>query len=218
VAVLTEVVLHGYLVEAFGESFRFKARRPYEVMKALQANFAHFRETVRDGQFWIRVVSPDGKSETYLGPDELDTPIKGTLHVIPVEAGANRASIIKIVVGILLIAASFWNPMAAYGIQIGTTVTSFATISATVGLSLVVQGVAGLLIKPAELEDDGDGTQSTLFDGPQNYAADGLPVPVLMGEMVVGSVVIAEEITTAQRAHARDNGDGTFDFGFFGAF
>jgi len=186
-------------------------------MKALRANFSNFREVIRDGQFWVKVVK-DG-TETYLGPDELDHTIDGTLHVIPVESGANTGNIVKIVVGLLLIAASLAFPvLGAYGLQIGSTVTSFATISATVGFALVVQGVAGLLIKPAELEDDGDGTQSTLFDGPQNYAAEGLPVPVLMGEMVVGSVIIAEEITTAQRAHSRDDGLGGYDLGFFGAF
>ena len=70
------------------------------------------------------------------------------------------------------------------------------------GASLVLGGVAQLLTPmptvPQGADTQDDPRKSYSFSGIQNTSRQGVPVPIVYGETVVGSVVISAGIDTVQ--------------------
>ena len=68
-----------------------------------------------------------------------------------------------------------------------------------VGTSLILSGVAQLLTPTPKIsQDEGDPRKSFSFSGIQNTNRAGVPVPVVYGETLVGSVVISAGIDIVQ--------------------
>jgi predicted phage tail protein len=66
---------------------------------------------------------------------------------------------------------------------------------------LVLGGVSQLLTPtPKTNKDEGDPRKSFSFSGIQNTSRAGLPVPVVYGEMLVGSVVVSAGVDIVQVA------------------
>ncbi|EBE8076701.1 hypothetical protein FT926_13675 [Salmonella enterica] len=73
------------------------------------------------------------------------------------------------------------------------------------GASMILGGVAQMLApkpKMSEMRQTDNGRQNTYFSSLDNMVANGNTLPVLYGEMQVGSRVISQEVSTA------DEGDG----------
>jgi predicted phage tail protein len=67
------------------------------------------------------------------------------------------------------------------------------------GIGLVLGGVAQLLTPTPKIsQDEGDPRKSFSFSGIQNTNRAGVPVPVVYGETLVGSVVISAGIDIVQ--------------------
>lgn len=82
--------------------------------------------------------------------------------------------------------------------------TAVGIINAGIGIgaSLVLGGVAQLLTPvpkiPTGKNSDKDPRKSYSFSGVQNTSRQGVPVPIVYGETLVGSVVISAGIDTVQ--------------------
>jgi predicted phage tail protein len=78
------------------------------------------------------------------------------------------------------------------------------TIIAGIGISLALGGVAQLLTPtpkvPQGADKQDDPRKSYSFSGIQNTSRQGVPVPIVYGETLVGSVVISAGIDTVQVA------------------
>ncbi|HFV6587729.1 TPA: tail assembly protein, partial [Escherichia coli] len=93
---------------------------------------------------------------------------------------------------------AWWNPAGWLGA---------AALSGmyAAGASMVLGGVAQMLAPKARMPGvsaTDNGKQNTYFSSLENMVAQGNALPVLYGEMRVGSRVISQEISTA------DEGDG----------
>ena len=76
-----------------------------------------------------------------------------------------------------------------------------STVLAGVGITLILGGVAQLLTPTPKIsQDEGDPRKSFSFSGIQNTSRAGVPVPVVYGETLVGSVVISAGIDIVQVA------------------
>jgi predicted phage tail protein len=92
-------------------------------------------------------------------------------------------------------------PGAALASAAFTLGSQAVTVIAGIGLSLVLGGVAQLLTPTPKLsQDEGDPRKSFSFSGIQNTNRAGVPVPVVYGETLVGSVVISAGIDIVQVA------------------
>jgi predicted phage tail protein len=122
-------------------------------------------------------------------------------------AGAGAAG--RILAGVALIALAFIPGIGtataaaiAAGAKAGFTVVGTALFG--LGASLVLGGVAQLLTptprvaQGADTQDDP--RKSYSFSGIQNTSRQGVPVPIVYGETIVGSVVISAGIDTVQVA------------------
>ena len=125
------------------------------------------------------------------------------ISIVPVLAGAGAAG--RIIAGIAIIALSFGiGAIASAGVALGglAGIGSVGTIFVGIGASLVLGGVAQLLAPTPKIatgpDTQNDPRKSYSFSGIQNTSRQGVPVPIVYGETIVGSVVISAGIDTVQ--------------------
>ena len=199
---LKRVRLLGAAGRKFGRVFHLAVKSPAEAVRAISALRPGFHGWVLEqhdrGVAW-RVITdqPEG-----IEAEELDRETSQDIILAPVLVGAGGGSfgnIFKIVLGVVLIAASIFIPGSAmiFG-------TAFGKISLGVGLvgaSLVLGGVAGLLTPTPKLNNTGignlggntgkqggvensrsDDLESNLFSRNQGSGGQGECVPLLYGQ------------------------------------
>lgn len=194
---MKEVRLYGHLARRFGRHHRFDVRTPAEAIRALRANFPSFaREVVSFPGAGYRVVC--GYEREGMNLESMTHPTgEAVIKIVPMTSGAGRG-LGQIIVGAALIGfgimtggagLSFQAAWAAGGMQFA------GMLAANIGLSLVLGGVAQMLA-PApktggETPDRPENKPSFAFDGPVNTVAQGNAVPVLYGQLWVGSHVVS---------------------------
>lgn len=192
-------------IRVYGRLAKFLKRRVFhaevntaaEAVRFLVANFPQLERHMADQQYR---VSAGGYSLTV---DELHDPTgQQEIKIIPVMAGAGAAG--RIIAGAALIALSFVSFGAGAFAGVGVAGAFGSTAAFGIGASLVLGGVAQLLTpapKVAEGPDsENDPRKSYSFSGIQQTSRQGVPVPIVYGEVLVGSVVISAGIDTEQVA------------------
>ena len=205
---LRTVKVYGHLAEHCGQSvFEALVRVPADAIKFLLCNFPELRGLMRDGYYKVAV----GKYDLQLAdhPEQLHYPMAAddVVKVIPVVSGAGgRGGLGQILAGAALIAAAVvFAPAAAAGGGFltagaaGTTMGALgtATVAAgNLGLALALGGIAQMITPvPKQPEFSGaDPSGGFAFSGQQNVSQEGVPVPVVYGEMIVGSVVLSTKL------------------------
>jgi len=186
-------------IRIYGRLAKFLKRRKFEAevssaaeaVRFLLSNFPQLEQHMVDQHYRVSVGSYD------LAVDELHDPAGlQEIKIVPVVAGAGAVG--RIIAGVALLAIGFLVPgIGALGVQ----------LLVGVGASLVLGGVAQLLtpvprtVPPGSTSDTvKDPRKSYSFSGIQNTSRQGLPVPIVYGETLVGSVVISAGIDTVQVA------------------
>lgn len=186
------IILLGELGKRYGRKHLLDVKSPAEAVRALCANFKDFAAFVSassDRNVGYRVLN----KRDDVGEDELHNPASQRITIAPVIAGAG-GSVGKILLGAALIAASFFVPGLAAVALFGTT--TLATVAFSVGVSLALGGVAQMLAPQPKFEGPQEEQQpSYVFNGAVNTSAQGQPVPVGYGRMLVGSAVISAGIS-----------------------
>jgi predicted phage tail protein len=133
-----------------------------------------------------------------LTAEELHDPAGAApISFVPVVAGAGAVG--RILIGVALIAAAFFTGGATIGLLGLAAPVAVSTVLAGVGITLILGGVAQLLTPTPKIsKDEGDPRKSFSFSGIQNTNRAGVPVPVVYGETLVGSVVISAGIDIVQ--------------------
>ena len=87
--------------------------------------------------------------------------------------------------------------------------TTVATGMSQVGAALVLGGIAQMITPVPQLpEAPGEGQGGFGFSGMQNTSQEGIPVPVVYGEMIVGSVVLSTRLITNKIDDTTETGGG----------
>lgn len=187
-------------------SFRADVATPAEAVRFLLANFPQLQRHMADQHYEVKV----GDHHLMLGddPGELSLPIgtREAICIMPVVAGAGAVG--RIIAGVALIALSFGiGAIVSAGVAIGglAGIGNLGTIGVGLGASLVLGGVAQLLTPTPQLQNtgqnsDADPRKSYSFSGIQNVSRQGLPVPIVYGETIIGSIVISAGISTERVA------------------
>ena len=197
---LRKIRVYGRLAKFLGQRvFEADIASAAEAVRFLVVNFPQLEKHMSDQHYRVSVGSYD------LTLDELHDPAgQQEIKVVPVLAGAGAVG--KIIAGAALVALSFFLPGAQIGLfglgQIGLTALAAPVLA--IGSSLVLGGVAQLLTPtpkinaPGTPQDNDDPRKSYSFSGIQQTSRQGVPVPVVYGETIVGSVVISAGIDTVQ--------------------
>ena len=198
---LRKIKLYGRLAKFVGQRvFEADVVSAAEAVRFLLANFPQLEKHMADQYYRVSV----GKYALTL--DELHDPAgQQEIKIVPVLAGAGGATG-RIIIGALLVVGAFFTGGATIGLLGLAAPVAVSTVLASVGASLILGGVAQLLTPtpkinaPGTPQDNNDPRKSYSFSGIQQTSRQGVPVPIVYGETVVGSVVVSAGIDTVQVA------------------
>lgn len=191
-------------IRIYGRLAKFLKRRKFEAevstaaeaVRFLLANFPQLERHMGDQHYRVSVGGYD------LAEGELHDPAgQQEIKIIPVMAGAGTVG--RIIAGVALVAVSLlFAPGAALAGGLLTLGPTAVSIGVGIGLSLALGGVAQLLTPvpkmPMGTNSDQDPRKSYSFSGIQQTSRAGVPVPIVYGETLVGSVVISVGVDTVQ--------------------
>lgn len=176
-SMLKSLRIYGRLASSVGQSrFQVEMLTTADAVRFLLANFPSIERELAQGEY---VVMVGGRS---LEESELGHPIgQEIVRIVPVIQGAGAVG--RIITGVALIAASFF-------------VGPFAPFFFNLGAGLVLGGVAQLLTPTPKQDPLFNDPKSFSFNGIQQNAKEGVPVPIVYGKVIVGSIVVSQGITT----------------------
>jgi predicted phage tail protein len=194
---LRKIKLYGKLAKFIGHRvLEADVATAAEAVRFLLANWPELEAHMSDQHYRVSIGTYD------IDLEELHHPAGAApISFVPVVAGAGATG--RIIAAIALIAASFFFPAAAPAAAAltigGSTFTAVGAAIFFAGVSLLLTGVAQLLTPTPKIsQDEGDPRKSFSFSGIQNTNRAGVPVPVVYGETLVGSVVISAGIDIVQ--------------------
>lgn len=211
---LREIRVYGQLAKFLGRrTFKAAVGNAAEAIRFLLANFPQLEKHMADQHYKVSV------GDYALTLDELHQPSgQQVISIVPVIGGAGGPTG-QIIAGVALAALSFGiGAIASAGVTLGglAGIGTVATAGVGLGAALALGGISQLLTPAPSLTPIGatpsfgggitastEGTEldpqaSYSFSGVQNTSRQGVPIPLVYGEMVVGSIVISAGIDTVQ--------------------
>ena len=186
---LRTIRLYGKLGTQFGRVHRLAVESTAEAIRALCVLVPGFeRELMTSRDRGVRYACFLGKRN--IGRDELA--LAGgddDIRIAPVLVGAKKAGLLQFIIGAVLVVA---------GVYVGGPIGG-AMIN--MGASLMLGGVVQMLSPQPKSPGSTENDASYNFTGPVNTTAQGNPVPVLWGRMIVGSAVISGGIVAEDQAY-----------------
>jgi predicted phage tail protein len=196
---LRKIKLYGKLAKFIGHRvLEADVATAAEAVRFLLANWPELEAHMSDQHYRVSIGTYD------IDLEELHHPAGAApISFVPVVTGAGAVG--RILAGIAIIAFAIVTAGAGLVAGLGLGFGASTAISiGLVGLSLVVGGVAQLLTPtpkvPQGADNQDDPRKSYSFSGIQNTSRQGVPVPIVYGETLVGSVVISAGIDTVQVA------------------
>lgn len=189
--------LYGDLGQQFGRVWRLDVKSPAEAVRALCYQIPGFRQYLQKNSApGYRVLADTNARDG----NTLAVPTRaGTIRIVPVVCGAGKG-VGQIFLGAALMAALWYVP-GLNSVALGSTVWQGGM---ALGFSMVLGGISQALTKTPKTSNTSverpENKPSYAFDGAVNTAAQGNPVPVCYGELIVGSQVISAGLTTEQVA------------------
>lgn len=213
---MKKVVLHGKLKDVYADELFFDINSVAEAIRAMYYQIDGFPEAIREGHYRIVTEHNDDIPEEAL-TFKLGSEVR-EIHIVPALEGS-KGGVFRVVAGVALVGLAVATGGAAAGVAgLGitgggalTTSASFAAATggfaissstlATMGASLLLGGISQMMtpsVKPPEaqsFERPAD-RPSYLYNGATNTSEQGGPVPLIYGQMRVGSVVVSAGIQT----------------------
>jgi len=191
------VLLLGELGKKFGRKFKLDVKNPAESVRALCVNFPEFKkhliESEKRGVAYKVLVGKES-----LSIDDIHNPSgKDTIKFVPVLQGAGGGGLVSFIIGAVLVAASFVAPFVGAG--------AASPYLMNAGIAMMIGGVVQMLtpmpsLSGQDANNQPDNKPSYTFNGAVNTSAQGYPVPVGYGRMIVGSAVISGGIVAEELA------------------
>ena len=186
--------LYGEMGQRFGREFHLNVKSPAEAIRALSVQLPGFRTYLHENaKNAFKVFTGGRNAHQSLADPCADSEV---IRIAPVVQGAGAAA--RIVLGVVILAFTWWNPMG------WAASSALMTGAVGMGMSLVLGGVIQLLSPQATASGSEseavENKPSYNFNGPVNTTAQGHPVPLCYGRMIVGSAVISAGLETRQAA------------------
>lgn len=197
------VLLYGWLGKRFGRVHRYDVRTPVEAVRALGATLPGFRQALIEGGAY-RVLR-GGREALTLDQCAEPQSARESVRIVPVVAGAGKG-LGQVLLGAALIGFAVFTGGMSLGWSAAISSGGMALagkVAGTIGMSLLMGGVSQMLFSPptqrhGEAATAANNAPSYAFNGAVNTAAQGNPVPVCYGRLIVGSQVISAGLAVEQ--------------------
>ncbi|MFJ2539406.1 tail assembly protein [Pseudomonas sp. NPDC087614] len=182
---MTTILLSGPLAKLFGRTHyrELGTKSVGEAFKALKCTLDGFEQAIKDLDLrGMRFAIFRNRKNV----GEKDFSLGGTqeIRIVPVITGSKRAGVLQTIIGVVLIAASFFAGGA------GPSLFS-------AGVGLTIGGVVQLLSPQAtglKQSASPENAPSYAFGSAKNTTASGNPVPICIGERRWGGMIISASI------------------------
>lgn len=178
------VLLSGSLARKFGRRHRITTSSGFRDVVGYLKQFPGFEQHMTESSDkGVRYAIFNGKEN--IGQDDLGKPTgRDVIRIVPVISGSKRAGLVQTVIGVVIIALSWWNPLgwSAAAVQFGYAA----------GASMALGGAVQMLSpqpKGLSTQDSPNNRPSYSFNGAVNTSIQGGCVGLLYGLMTVGSAV-----------------------------
>ena len=179
---MTTIKLSGSLAQKFGRLHRRQVGSgdTWEVFRALKATIDGFEAEIRRlDRLGLRFAIFRNRKNA--GQDQFGMGGTKEVRIVPVVEGAKRAGLLQTIIGVVLIAASYF--------------TGGATLST--GIALLAGGVIQMLSPQAaglKQSASPENMPSYAFGSAKNTTASGNPVPICIGERRWGGAIISASV------------------------
>jgi predicted phage tail protein len=199
---MAKVILDGALGKRFGRNWNLNIAKPADALRIIGANCPDMIYWIRDNmtvykyyKIFVEYFSGEKKflsTEDYLTSHESVRSIRFT----PVIDGAGGDNgILQIVIGAVAVIAAFFTAggsLAALGASQGAMSVAMAGAAMMVGG--VVQLISASVMSGSSDDNERKDRTNRYFDGPINTSSQGVPVPLIYGEVITGSQPISVNI------------------------
>jgi predicted phage tail protein len=198
----TSIILYGEL-RKFGRLHRphLDSNTVGEAVRYLSSQFDWFRSHLYQAKDrGVGFVVFRGAES--IGPEKFHEPVGGdVIKIVPVIMGSKRGGVGQIIAGaVIIIVSAVLDAWTDGGFSAATGGSTY-----TIGWGMIVGGVIQMLTpvpKGGKGQDRPENAPSYVFSGSVNTQAQGNPVPLLYGRMIVGSAVISAGINAEDYAPA----------------
>lgn len=170
-------------LKQFGDKFKINANTAQEALNCLYLQVKGLKENIRNGFFKVRIDKKQMNEQTIQFGLQSKLSPNSVIHIVPVAAGAKNGGFLGVIAGVVMMVVGMYT--GQYWL-VG------------MGAGMMIGGVAQMLTKTPKMKNssDQDGKQSTSFSNLDNTGAQGEPVPLAYGEIMVGSKVESQGLET----------------------
>lgn len=170
-------------LKQYGDKYKINADTAAEALNCLYLQIKGLKEDIKKGFFRVRINKKDISEKTLQFGLQSQLPHDSVIHVVPVAAGAKNGGVLSVIAGAVMVVVGYFS--GQYWL-------------AGMGVGMMIGGVAMMMTKTPKMKDNSndEGKKSTSFSSLGNTAAQGAPVPLPYGEIMVGSRVESEGVET----------------------
>lgn len=170
-------------LKQYGDKYKINADTAAEALNCLYLQIKGLKDDIKKGFFRVRINKKDISEKTLQFGLQSQLPHDSVIHIVPVAAGAKNGGILSVIVGAVMVVVGCWT--GQYWL-------------AGMGVGMMVGGAAMMMTKTPKMKDNAndDGKKSTSFSSLGNTAAQGAPVPLSYGKIMVGSKVESQGVET----------------------
>ena len=175
------IKLYGELATKFTDEIVANVSTTREAIECLCINFPGFKEYLLNSEdlgIMFKALVGDSWALSTVEETYYPLPTNQIFHLTPVVAGSGTTG--KIIAGVALLALSFTG--------VGILALSAFQVGLLGGL-LIIQGLFGGQTESPDPEEENQ--KSYIFSGPANTVAEGNPVPIIWGSLLVGSQIVS---------------------------
>lgn len=175
-------------LKQYGDRYKINADTAAEALNCLYLQIKGLKDDIKKGFFRVRINKKDISEKTLQFGLQSQLPHNSVIHIVPVAAGAKNGGVFNVIAGAILVVVGV----------IGNIYGGWGTPFISAGIGMMIGGVAMMMTKTPKMKDNAndDGKKSTSFSSLGNTAAQGAPVPLAYGEIMVGSRVESQGVET----------------------
>ena len=202
------IYLEGELALKFGAQHSFHGDSVKDALRLLDANKPGFKK------YFIDAADCDIGFHIEVGGQELESPLEcllplreGDIIITPIAAGSKSGGA-KILAAVAIASLFIFGPASGYlsaGFAEGATAFNafVSTATASLATNLAITGIQQLMAPDPAVDQEDEGY---LFNGAEQNIVEGMPIPLLYGELrVPGYPVSFEMIHGSKRITSSDN-------------
>lgn len=174
-------------LKQYGDKYKINADTAQEALNCLYIQIKGLKDEIRKGFFRVRINKKDITDKTLQFGLQSQLSHDSVIHIVPMTAGAKNGGFLSIIAGVVLVAVGIY----------GNITGGWGTPFISAGIGMMVGGVAQMLIKIPKMDNTLDESKkNTSFSSLENTIAQGSPIPLAYGLMMVGSKVCSQGVET----------------------